>query len=315
MEYCIETSHSLDILCRHWAPMPRRLTKWEELRLKLEGRQKEEEVMPTWIPSAQTYIQNEPWDFSIGIDNAGNLVGGAERQNRPYYTASKGFIPSVMFEKNCVQPRLNQFNGTLHIKGFKIDSIVRLSDRVLNGVIPSEAFELGGWPKKSTDTVYPDYVPQRLWRTLVADRGPDGMNAPTWYRQACQVCLKHTDVNGNFNTNDSRNLGHAYASMAMRLFLERVRAVTWCRKFFLTEGNGAGWRPHYGLAPSEAKENDIICIFFGCSVPVVLRESKEQPGKYLFIGECYVYGMMDGEAMHPDIPPHPYEEVEWFKLI
>jgi hypothetical protein len=31
MEYCIETSDSLDILCRHWAPMPKRPTKSEKV--------------------------------------------------------------------------------------------------------------------------------------------------------------------------------------------------------------------------------------------------------------------------------------------
>jgi hypothetical protein len=47
----------------------------------------------------------------------------------------------------------------------------------------------------------------------------------------------------------------------------------------------------------------VICIIFGCSVPVVLRKTSETLGpdkRYIcrFIGECYVHGMMDGGAIN-----------------
>jgi hypothetical protein len=350
MEYCIETSDSLDILCRHWAPMPKRLTKREKLQLKIEGRQEEKEHMPTWIPSIEGHVYGEPLGVFEGRKNADSLVGGVERQYQQHYRASKGLPPAVEFGKSKQKAtddeaiegtsnqnltvdqgeaeasdtktakqtllRVNKFDGTLHIKGFKLDTIVNLSGRVLNGVIPHEAFEFGGWPKKSKDSVYPEDAPERLWRTLVADRGPDGTNAPTWYRRACRECLNHTNTNGDLNTNEFKDLGLDDTPRTMKLFLERVRGVVWCRKFFLTSGKETEKRgSHYGLAPSGARENDIICIFFGCSVPVVLRESREKAGLYEFIGECYVHGQMDGESLHPDIPAHPYKEVQGFTLI
>jgi hypothetical protein len=43
-----------------------------------------------------------------------------------------------------------------------------------------------------------------------------------------------------------------------------------------------------------------ICILYGCSVPVVLRPIRNSEScnefYYELIGECYVHGMMDGEA-------------------
>jgi len=60
------------------------------------------------------------------------------------------------------------------------------------------------------------------------------------------------------------------------------------RRFFVTcEGN-------MGLAPMRSRENDIICVIYGCSVPVVLREEE---GSFTFIGECFLHGFMDGEAI------------------
>jgi hypothetical protein len=163
------------------------------------------------------------------------------------------------------------------------------------------------------DDKYPDEVPDQLWRTLVADRGPDGTNAPAWYRRACLECLTHVDNVGNLNTNKFRNVEDTPETM--KLFLKRVRNVVWNRKFFLTAGKSR----HgvlYGIAPPKASTNDIICILFGCSVPVVLR--KVSDNRYNFIGECYVHGMMDGESLPVipfKMPEHPYSGVKGFTLI
>lgn len=43
------------------------------------------------------------------------------------------------------------------------------------------------------------------------------------------------------------------------------------------------------------KQGDQICILYGCSVPVVLRP--EGGGRWKLVGECYVQGVMDGEAL------------------
>ncbi|KAF2184176.1 hypothetical protein K469DRAFT_634359 [Zopfia rhizophila CBS 207.26] len=52
-------------------------------------------------------------------------------------------------------------------------------------------------------------------------------------------------------------------------------------------------------APKQAKKGDFICVLFGCSVPVVLRQCGST-GAYRFIGECYVDGFMNGEAMQSE---------------
>ncbi|KAF6811522.1 ankyrin and het domain protein [Colletotrichum sojae] len=51
----------------------------------------------------------------------------------------------------------------------------------------------------------------------------------------------------------------------------------------------------YGLCPPEAQVGDAICVLFGCSVPVILRETSD--GYVELLGEAYVHGYMDGEAV------------------
>jgi hypothetical protein len=75
-------------------------------------------------------------------------------------------------------------------------------------------------------------------------------------------------------------------------FLSRFRdtAVEMARRLIIT-GRG-----YVGMAPSRAAKGDIVCVLFGCSIPVLLREIDR--GSYAFIGEVYLDGFMNGEGLH-----------------
>jgi hypothetical protein len=51
---------------------------------------------------------------------------------------------------------------------------------------------------------------------------------------------------------------------------------------------------YIGLGPIKARQGDHVCILYGCSVPAILREIN---GGFSLIGEAYVHGCMDGEAL------------------
>ena len=65
--------------------------------------------------------------------------------------------------------------------------------------------------------------------------------------------------------------------------------IAYSRLFFIS------WTGFMGLAPKGTLPNDTIVLFFGARVPFVIRASKD--GGCNLIGECYVYGIMFGEAM------------------
>jgi hypothetical protein len=73
-------------------------------------------------------------------------------------------------------------------------------------------------------------------------------------------------------------------------FLQRVQSVVWNRKFLVSKKYE--W---IGLAPMAAQVGDILVVLNGCSVPVVFRPGID--GRFQFVGECYIHGMMDGEAV------------------
>ena len=66
-------------------------------------------------------------------------------------------------------------------------------------------------------------------------------------------------------------------------------AITEGRKIFISKSG------HMGLCPEATEPDDIVCVLFGADVPFVLRPL--QNGNHLLVGECYIDGFMDGEAI------------------
>ena len=51
---------------------------------------------------------------------------------------------------------------------------------------------------------------------------------------------------------------------------------------------------YFVLGPAVLKVGDVVCVLFGGKMPFCLRPWGRH---YLLVGECYVHGLMDGEAM------------------
>jgi hypothetical protein len=84
-------------------------------------------------------------------------------------------------------------------------------------------------------------------------------------------------------------------------YINEGRIIRSLNRFFCAFKNAMSSRVFFftrsgliGLAPSAAKENDLLCIFFGGKTPFLIREMEKG---FQLIGECYVHGIMDGEAM------------------
>lgn len=88
----------------------------------------------------------------------------------------------------------------------------------------------------------------------------------------------------------------AYASLARNYCLNR--------RFFVTADR------RLGIGPKWAREGDLVCVLFGGGVPYVVRP--RPGGQFEFIGESYVYGLMDGQAVDAWRTGHLQQEVFQF---
>ncbi|KAH7317765.1 heterokaryon incompatibility protein-domain-containing protein [Rhexocercosporidium sp. MPI-PUGE-AT-0058] len=278
--HVVTKSQTLDIMCRRWAScVPEK-----------------EASLPTWIRPLQSSLQ-PPIDSKISErtdydrTDADSLVGIPDRR---WYNAAKNTkaasrigLPATSDEKEKI----------LFVRGFRLDTISKLGPRAAEGIILYEWLQLGGCILSDEA----DTVPEQFWRTLVADRGPNGSNVPSWYRRAFLYCLAESTPNGDINTKGLIKTCEAGSTLVVD-FLQRVQSVIWNRKFLVSESGSIG------LAPMAAQERDVVCILYGCSVPVVLRETRARGETFWqLVGECYVHGKMDGEAMEGS---HPEEEFE-----
>lgn len=99
-EFCIATSRSIDIICRHWAP-----AGWSESatldvrlsRMKTRKKPKVNAKMPSWIPLLSHSPFGAPRQVPPGRVNGDSLVGHPDRK---CYNACGGMYTSVRFENN-----------------------------------------------------------------------------------------------------------------------------------------------------------------------------------------------------------------------
>jgi Heterokaryon incompatibility protein (HET) len=285
--FAMAQSESLDIICRPWAPSP--------------DPQKERDL-PSWIPM----LSGAPFELVDKVYKrveADPLVGlpGISRKN---YNASGKWKAIWRFDEDI--------SRNLFVRGFVLDRVKVKSETAQQGNIPAEWLKVVQWDHGKAA------APDRFWRTLVADRGPDGGRPPYTYQSAFNYAFQRKGQRGDLNTREIMLFGKC-PSMAID-FLRRVQSVVWKRGLILTQRED-----FLGLAPSKAREGDLICILYGCSVPVVLSRkeratsssnalsttprtrsnegappsssSSKSDHHYEFIGECYIHGMMDGEAL------------------
>jgi hypothetical protein len=114
-----------------------------------------------------------------------------------------------------------------------------------------------------------------------------------WHEANDHLMLGDWSLGSFFNNFISDDVGEAtYAEV----YLACQRAVQQ-RRFMLTEGGYFGWGPDNAYSEDplmELRVGDKIAIIFGCSTPLVIRPKGD---KFEVVGEAYVQGFMDGEAL------------------
>ncbi|OCK77303.1 HET-domain-containing protein [Lepidopterella palustris CBS 459.81] len=335
VRYCVESGRSLDIICRHWALPLRQMNNIASLPVHCAVTPPPRSHIPSWIGLVTESSFGPPSHFTRRM-NGDSLVGAPGRR---IYNASlsktadarfsaldglcsprsphlyfhhwqppEGSLPNAgtLLENNNTPNESNaisMFNvalsarPTLYAKGICLGRVTEVSSRVVDGTVPVESLRMAGWSR----SMGVDNIPDRLWKTLVADRDSQGERPPTWWRRACMHCLTRLSSNGDLNT--SKLLENMSVPKFAVDFLKRVQSVVWNRKFFVVRSLQADpdWR--YGFGSSDVNNDDMVCILFGCSVPVVLRRKNGKGDTILsdeqfsLVGEAYIHGGMDGELL------------------
>ena len=251
-----------------------------------------EQAYPSWVPDWQRKIQV-----------VGDLRG---------YTG-----PKANFNASGDTTAMAEFSerGQLMCRAFKIDAVDGIGCPVSpnpggeDDVVQSSQHHHAYSNKEGLDTA--------LWRTLVANRSQSGEPAPDWFRTLLEIPMlprgrphdvgdeviyeifdSFRECTGTFRIfgydlasffpyKSDRELGDATILQQLGV-MSRAVNVLFGRKLMTTA------RGFLGLAPEGLQKGDSLWILLGCSVPVALRSCGDY---YKLVGECYVHGVMEGEAM------------------
>jgi hypothetical protein len=111
-----------------------------------------------------------------------------------------------------------------------------------------------------------------------------------WYRlnKGLVVAGRTVEEWGNDPNSPWADDGLASEGKESDLFHYRL-ASHWRSRRFITTMKG-----YAGLSPLTSRPGDKICVILGCCTPIILRKVQ---GRYELVGECYLHGIMHGEAM------------------
>jgi hypothetical protein len=174
----------------------------------------------------------------------------------------------------------------LTIKGTVIDTIELLSESVCVRSMTAKK----GWRSwfQQMVNMFSAYssptgetVERAIWMTLIAGRTHDRRKAADCsYETYYHAWRDHVlSMHGECMTKQAKDFERAiFRGLHMRQI---------CK----TEGG------YIGLVPHDARVGDRICIAVGARTPYALRAQDQD---YVYIGESYIHGLMDAEALELD---------------
>ena len=222
--------------------------------------------LPSWVPA---------WDRDFKM----SYLGGHSAKDIDFcYKASKDSLAEVDFRTDSTE---------MHAHGIMIDIIktdlVRGGDTEFDYLYTSakkepwvswDIHQMAKLLEDEADVVRPveETVLQAVLTTFVADRNPKtGKRGQT---------LKLRRIKDHLWPN----------AEDLEAYLSHVQMFTQGRTLALSKGG------YLALAPSSAMSGDKICVLYGCHAPVILRPSPNCD-MYTLVGDAYVHGLMDGEAL------------------
>ncbi|KAK8053195.1 hypothetical protein PG996_012496 [Apiospora saccharicola] len=224
----------------------------------------EEELvkLPSWISpvsGAPFALFHHPGGNSMlrmGRKNADPLVGLPQDGHRNYSAAQNTKVDYESENRLRFRKRRTLGYHSLYTKGFIFDEIEEVCEPARLGAIPETWTKLAGFGGP-------------WWLT----GGKDNRNPPYYYATACKESVKKGGLRGG--SVDTSNLIVNERNSIVAEFCRRVQAVIWNRCLVKTK------KGRLGLANMPVKQGDMVCIIFGCTVPVILRKGPRKTAEQL----------------------------------
>ncbi|KAE9981156.1 hypothetical protein EG328_011832 [Venturia inaequalis] len=207
----------------------------------------------------------------------------------PQWDHSQLIIPisrSFAFEwdacgKSCVLAQVDVLNSVLKIEGIVLDRIHTKLD-----INSSAWFD-------SRNHVLPEHPVLDFWHSQKSNPTKYPTGQPSIEAFAA-VLTAGLDCNANRATEKPENFYADFMSYIVRLLQLSGQDTSLAHDAQGWE-NWSKYEYRARLGPNAILPDDVVCVMFGGIVPFVLRPAQ---GHYQLVGDAYVHGVMDGEAVH-----------------
>jgi hypothetical protein len=227
---------------------------------------------------------------------------------RDFSKRNSGISPNMYSCDKGRKANAKIVNGILRTRGIRIS-------KVENSIVFSKATREVYWPRKARIDLKPESRLKAI-TTLVLDAIESN------YPQETEQCRKKRfwEMFAGGKQQEWEGLGEIYQRDGLQKLWDKriaydegtISSTEWqqfdehfCNTFvrllgrcvFMTiEGN-------VGVGPRDVQEEDVVCILYGCKLPVILRKDGRY---YKFIGPAYIDGAMNGEFIEEGDKGHRF---------
>ncbi|KAJ4355027.1 hypothetical protein N0V95_003298 [Ascochyta clinopodiicola] len=228
--------------------------------------------VPSWVPD---------WTIELGKEYSSDWT---ERfRNRHKYNACLNQVADFR-----MAPRV------LHVRGVLVDTITTMTTRRLGSYRKTRSYcnELLDEMIEIAKPIEEEhYLSQRqtrkeaFWLTMCGGLE----NSPDRASPISERRLTHSQIFQSWEAwFRGPRTSYQTSDLQLRSITESISSVSKGRTFIATEKGRMGW------APKNSVLGDVVAVLTGGRMPIVLRP---HGGYYAVVGDAYLHGIMDGEAM------------------
>jgi hypothetical protein len=236
--------------------------------------------LPSWVPDWRVHI----WD--IGFGTPFSACGPTKARVRWPHPGQSSRLSTAISIDGIVFDTLEYVDGhpdrtrmpwrSGSRERARLEEIKRLCD--LSNLYSSEEKEQASWRVPVTD-----------WENV-----PEGRRATEVSRKAYNKIMSARNRNRAIAGRNSAEedgqrprIGAALTHPDLAYSYVAYRRARYRRPSLTTKG-------YVGLVPMNAIKGDVVCLLFGASMPLILRQASETVS-YKLVGFAFFHGMMDGE--------------------
>lgn len=260
--------------------------------------------LPSWVPdwtilrTRQAFHPFGMLDVSSLVENSVYVAGGIAR-------------PQMRILDSCLMTNANRVGLITYVGPmYKEKNLVVINrieeEHVANDLAISMVSDFS-----KMEQIYSD-LKELDWSVLLQGSSEKTSSGALIYgptMEPIQLALRNTllaaqftDSSGKNRTANMTELQVEFVKYAQRIFPRML--INFVDRNIATTSRG-----HLALVPELTKVGDTVFLIQGNDMPYILREAAN--GEWKFIGECYVHGIMYGEALEETVVDGKYswEEV------